>query len=117
MTSLLHTIVTYMYEVGEPIFVYSDRGSQLVSAHNEVAELVLQYDWDAIAASTSVSGTTWKFAPAGGQWRNGAVESFVKKFKRSFLHLYQETKFNFAELAVAVRRIANILNHRPISVQ
>ena len=108
---------SHIHVRGEPLFVHSDRGSQLVSAHNEVAEQVLQYDWDAIAASTSVSGTTWKFAPAGGQWRNGAVESFVKKFKRSFLHLYRETKFNFAELAVAVRRIANILNHRPISVQ
>ena len=102
---------------GDPLFVHSDRGSQLVAAHSDVAEEMLKYDWDAIASSTASSGTTWKFAPAGAQWRNGAAESFVKKFKRSFLHLYQNTKFNFAELTVAIRRIANILNHRPISVQ
>ena len=62
---------------GEPLFVHSDRGSQLVAAHSNVAEEQLNYDWDAIAAATATSGTTWKFAPAGGQWRNGAVESFV----------------------------------------
>ena len=102
---------------GDPLFVHSDRGSQLVAAHTDIAEEMLKYDWDAIASSTSAAGTTWKFAPAGAQWRNGAAESFVKKFKHSFLHLYQNTKFDFAELSVAVRRIANILNHRPISVQ
>ena len=53
----------------------------------------------------------------GGQWRNRAAESFVKKFKRSFNHLYREARFSFAELACAVKRIANILNHRPVSVQ
>ena len=102
---------------GEPKFVHSDRGSQLVAAHKDVTEEALRYDWDLIASSTAAVGTTWKFAPAGGQWRNGAVESFVKKFKLSFLHLYRDTRFNFAELSVAVRRIANILNHRPVSVQ
>ena len=102
---------------GEPRFVHSDRGSQLVAAHKDVADEPLRYDWDLIAASTAAVGTTWKFAPAGGQWRNGAVESFVKKFKRSFVHLYRDMRLNFAELAVAVRRIANVLNHRPVSAQ
>ena len=102
---------------GIPSFVHSDRGSQLVAAHKDICDDPLQYDWDAIASSTASQGTLWKFAPAGGQWRNGAAESFVKKFKLSFLHLYRETKFNYAELGCAVKRISNILNDRPVSVQ
>lgn len=102
---------------GIPSFVHSDRGSQLVSAHKELVEDPLRYDWDLIAASTSHQGTSWHFAPAEGQWRNGAAESFVKKFKLSFHHLYRETKFNYAELSCAIKRIANILNDRPVSVQ
>ena len=102
---------------GTPSFVHSDRGSQLVAAHKEVADDPLRYDWDLIANTTSSKGTTWKFAPAGGQWRNGAAEAFVKKFKLSFQHLYRETRFNYAELECAVKRIANILNDRPVSVQ
>ena len=66
---------------------------------------------------TAGQGTTWNFAPAGGQWRNGSTEAFVKKFKRSFIHLYQNTRFNFAEMNTAVKRIANVLNDRPVSAQ
>ena len=102
---------------GTPSFVHSDRGSQLVAVHKEVADDPLRYDWDLIANTTSSKGTTWKFAPAGGQWRNGAAEAFVKTFKLSFNHLYRETRFNYAELECAVKRVANILNDRPVSVQ
>ena len=69
---------------GIPLYVHSDKGSQLVAAHKDLADDPLQYDWDAIAHSTAHEGTTWKFCPAGAQWRNGAAEAFVKKFKLSF---------------------------------
>ena len=45
-----------------------------------------KFVWDIISTSTAKQGTTWKFAPAGAQWRNGATEAFDKKFKLSFLH-------------------------------
>ena len=102
---------------GTPSMVHSDRGSQLVAANRELGEKQLLYDWEKIAASTGHYGTNWKFAPAGGQWRNGAVEAFVKKFKHSFSHLYKDTSLNYAELLCAVRRIANIQNDRPVSAQ
>ena len=102
---------------GIPSFVYSDRGSQLVSAQKELADDSVRYDWDSIASNAIKQGTTWEFAPAGGQWRNGTTESFVKKFKKSFYHLYHNTKMNYAELLCAIKRISNILNNRPISVQ
>ena len=57
----------------------SDRGSQLVSAHKELAEDPLCYHWDLIAASKSHQGTSWRFAPAGGQWRNGTLPSHLSR--------------------------------------
>ena len=45
------------------------------------------------------------------------MEIFVKKFKKSFEVLYSNTRLNFAELACAVKRAANVLNDRPLSVQ
>ena len=113
-------LLAYMCHVnqrGAPSTVHSDRGSQLIAAHKEVCDEPLRYDWDDIVISTSYQGTNWNFTPAGGQWRNGAAESFVKKFKHSFYHLYNDSKLNYAELLCAVKRIANILNHRPVSVQ
>ena len=41
---------------GEPRFVHSDRGSQLVAAHKDVTDEPLRYDWDLIAASTAAVG-------------------------------------------------------------
>ena len=108
---------TFVSQRGSPLKVHSDRGSQLVAAKKELCDDPLQYDWDTIAASTLHEGTTWNFTPAGGQWRNGATEAFVKKFKHSFYHLYKDSKLTYAELLCAVKRIANVLNHRPISAQ
>ena len=102
---------------GIPSFVHSDGGSQLVAASRNLSEDLPRYDWDAISASTGKQGTTWKFAPAGAQWRNGATEAFVKKFKLSFCHMYQNNEFNYAELDSPVKRIANVLNNRPVSAQ
>ncbi len=98
---------------GKPSNVHSDRGSQLVAAGKEVAN----YDWDEIARKTAPHGTTWNFTPAGAQWRNGAVEIFVKKFKKSFEILYSKTRFNYAELSCALKRIACVLNDRPLAIQ
>ena len=108
---------SYVSQRGEPGFVHSDRGSQLVSAQKLLKDDLPNFDWSTIASSSALKGTTWRFTPAGAQWRNGATESFVKKFKKSFLHLYKNAELNYAELHCAVKRIANILNNRPVSVQ
>ena len=57
------------------------------------------------------------FTPAGAQWSNGAVETFVKKFKKSFEALYSKARIYFAEIACAVKLISGILNERSLSVQ
>ena len=118
--STVHFLLAYVAHIsqrGAPSFVHSDRGSQLVAAQKDLADDSLKYDWDVISAATASQGTTWKFAPAGGQWRNGSAEAFVKKFKRSFSHLYQNTRLNYSELNCAIKRIANVLNDRPVSAQ
>ena len=102
---------------GIPSFAHSDRVSQLIAASRNLSEDLPLYDWDAISASTGKKGTTWKFAPAGAQWRNGAIEAFIKKFKPSFCHIYQNNEFNYAELDCAVKRIANMVNNRPVSAK
>ena len=108
---------THCSSRGIPSFVHSDRGTQLVAAQKELSTDPLRYDWNSIASSALKKGTKWDFTPPGAQWRNGATESFVKKFKHSFHHLYNDTSLNYAELLCAIKRIANILNNRPISVQ
>ena len=47
---------------------------------------------------------------------NGAIESFVKRFKWS-LGLYRESGLNYAELQSLFKKIASVLNSRPISAR
>ena len=108
---------SHVSQRGDQAFVHSDRGSQLVSAQRLLTDDLPKYDWSDIASSSALKGTTWRFAPAGAQWRNGATEAFVKKFKKSFCRLYKNAELNYAELNCAVKRIANILNNRPVSAQ
>ena len=100
-------------ECGIPKKVHSDRGSQLVSAAEGID--VPEYNWDMIGASRK-GQTEWNFCPAGAQWRNGAVEALVKQFKRS-LELYKQTGMSYAELQSAFKKIAAVLNSRPISAR
>ena len=69
---------------GQPLVAYIDRGTNLTSAAKEGGEHgdsdVPDYDWDSIEGSTR-GKTSWSFHPPGSQFRNGAVEIFVKKFK------------------------------------
>ena len=71
------------------------------------------YNWNTIAAD-SRGRTSWIFCPSGSQWRNGATEAFFKKFKRSLKHKYDNRGLNLQEFITALKRIAFILNRRPI---
>ena len=99
-------------DCGHPKLVHSDRGSQLVAAAKEIEDKP-DFDWDLISTNTS-NKTKWRFCPANGQFRNGAVEIYVKKFKRSLKHTYNDKNLNLQEFNTALKRIANILNSRPV---
>lgn len=100
----------HVSDCGNPKFVHSDRGSQLVSAAKEIEDKP-DYDWDLISSST---GVTWRFTPSQGQWRNGSSEIYVKKLKRSLKHTYGDKGLNLQEFITALKRVSNILNSRPI---
>jgi hypothetical protein len=100
-------------DCGVPRRVHSDRGSQLVSAAGNIESP--DYDWDAISKHSG-GRTQWTFCPSDAQWRNGAIESFVKRFKRS-LELYSQSGLKNAELQSLFKKIASVLNSRPISAR
>ena len=92
-------------ECGVPRRVHSDKGSQLVSAAGDMD--MPEYDWDQISVENK-GQTEWRFCPSGAQWRNGAIEAFVKQFKWS-LQLYQNTTMNYAELQSAFKSISAVV--------
>ena len=104
---------SFVADYGQPLVAYSDRGSNLVSAAREGGDTVPCYDWDRIAGSAR-GKTEWKFHPPGSQFRNGAVEVFVKKLKRSLSHKFASRMMFLLELETAFKVVASILNSRPI---
>jgi len=103
----------HVSDCGNPLTVHSDRGSQLSRASKEVMEDRPDFDWE-IIASTDLGRTVWRFCPSGAQFRNGATESYVKKVKRSLIHTYGERNLNQQEFTTAIKRVACVLNSRPI---
>ena len=102
----------FVSDHGQPMVAYSDRGTNLVAAAKEGEDSELpNYDWGSIEKSGK---TEWHFHPAQSQFRNGAVESFVKKFKRTLMHKFASKLMFFLELQCSFKIVASILNSRPI---
>ena len=105
---------SFVADHGQPLVAYSDRGSNLTSAAKEGGDKdVPSYDWEKIAGS-SQGRTDWQFHPAGSQFRNGAVEVLVKKFKRTLKHKFAGRLLFLLELETGFKIVASILNSRPI---
>ena len=100
---------------GDPLTCHSDRGSQLVSAAKLNPDLeVPKYDFDVVSRKTR---TVWHFTPAQAQFRNGAVEIYVRKFKRTLEHSFKGKKMRLLEMETALKIIASVANSRPLSAR
>ena len=100
---------------GQPMIAHSDRGTNLVAAarENKSESEVPAYDWESITKVTK-GRTDCHFHPAQSQCRNGAVESVVKKFKRTLVHKFGSKQMFMLELQTCFKVVASILNSRPI---
>ena len=108
---------SFVADHGDPLTCHSDRGSQLVAAAKQNPDLETpDYDWDLVASSLNVK-TAWYFTPAQAQFRNGAVEIFVKKFKRTLQHKFQNRRMGLLEMETALKIVASVANSRPLSAR
>ena len=64
-------------------------------------------DWAKIVVN---AGVTWRTCPAEVQFWNRASEAVVKKAKRTFHHIYWESKLIAFEMETTLKRIAAILS-------
>ena len=105
---------SFVADHGQPQIAYSDRGSNLTAAAREGGDTeVPDYDWDRIAGAGQ-GRTEWHFHPSGSQFRNGSVEIFVKKMKRTLVHKFSTRMMFLLELQASFKIVASVLNSRPI---
>ena len=99
---------------GWPIMIYSDPGTQLVGASNELRRITQDLDWTEIKKYGYPHKTQWKFSPPDGQWFNGAAESLVKSIKKAITASVGDAVMTFSELQTVVFEAAGLVNERPI---
>ena len=77
---------------GYPNIIFSDRGSQLVSASQELKSLADNLDWDKIEKFGCENGLNWKFSPPDSPWWNGCAEALVRSVKKAISHTVGECR-------------------------
>ena len=89
---------------GSPSSIFSDKGSQLGAAADELKAWAVARKID------------WSMAPAEGQHQNGASEALIKSVKRSLTHTIGQSVLTFAELQTVFFEVADVINSRPIGI-
>ena len=103
---------------GYPKNMYSDQGSQIISASKELNNVMPILNLNEIAESGSECGTNWKFnKSADAPWQNGCSEALIKSIKRALQISIGDSKFTFGEMQTILFEVANLLNERPIGIK
>ena len=100
---------------GCPGKIYSDEGTQLVGASNELKRIVNGLEWSKIKGdSADLGAVEWIFSPANAPWYNGAVEALVKTVKRALNCAVGDQVMTFSELQTCMFEAGQLVNQRPI---
>ena len=114
--SFLHVLRRFASIRGWPRKIFSDNGTQLVGASNELKDLIKDLDWEHIKnySIEKGSGTEWCFSSADAPWYNGATESLVKCTKRALNAAVGDQSMKFNEMQTVMFEAAQLVNQRPI---
>ena len=99
---------------GYPSILYSDNGTQLISANKELQKITKGLDWDELNAFGITKGLKWKFTSADAPWQNGVTESLIKSVKKTITSTIGENILTYSELQTVFFESANLINERPI---
>ena len=102
---------------GYPQKIFSDNGTNLVGASNELKQAIQGLDWKEIQNYGIDKGTEWIFSPGDAPWYNGATEALVKSVKRALNAVGGEHIFCFNEYQTLLFEAAQLVNQRPIGIK
>ena len=63
---------------GHPAKLFSDNGTHLRAANEELQKVFKAWDWDELNAFRATKGMQWRCIPADATWQNGISEALVK---------------------------------------
>ena len=101
---------------GWPSVIYSDPGSQLVGASEELKRVWQAIDHDVVKQVGADAGCEWKFGPADSPWYQGAAEALIKSAKRAIDLSVRGHRLSASELLTVLSQASDLLNERPLGV-
>ena len=98
--------------------VWSDHGTNLVGASNEIKQVLENLDENKIARSLSSRGVKWKFSPTRSPHQSGVWEVMIREVKRLLKaidndHCYRV--LNGEECLTFVKEVEGIITCRPLT--
>ena len=99
---------------GYPSNIFSDSGSQLISASKELNEMFDKFDWTKIIDTSTRQGLNWNFSPPEAPWYNGCCEALIRSLTKSIVHTIGNHVLTLSEMQTVLYETANIVNERPI---
>ena len=93
---------------GWPQKIFSDPGSQLVSANKDLKA--------AIYKTGSQHGMEWIIGTPDSPWQQGAVEAMVKNAKRALDIAIHSQRVSITEFLTVCTEAANLINERPLGL-
>ena len=99
---------------GWPSFIYSDPGSQLKGAEDDLSEVWRKIDLKKLQALGAQKGLKWSFGPTDAPWYQGTVESLIKIAKKAISLAVGTSRLSGPELLTVMTEAANLINERPI---
>lgn len=98
-----------------PGVMYSDPGSQLVSASGKLVNWWKDMH-DPLTSYAGSKGFRWEISPADSPWRQGKAERRIGVVKRLIQLSVGDTRLTPLELQTALMECANICNERPLGL-
>ena len=112
--SFLLALARFSAVRGWPAKIFSDPGSQLKGASEELRRAYAALDPEKLKLHGSQRGLEWVFGPANSPWYQGAAESLIKVVKAALKISIGDQRLSMPELLTAFTEAANLLNERPI---
>ena len=112
--AFLQAFRRFMSLRGMPKCVYSDPGSQLEGASNELQKMIEGLDQTRLKEFGVTNAMDWKFTSADAPWQNGCSESLIPACKRAIHNAIGEQILTFSELLTVMYECANLGNERPV---
>ena len=118
--AMLHVVRRLQAEKGKIDMIWSDPGSQLRGADNELNEVREGWDKEQLIRFGAEHGIEWRFSMAASPHQNGVTEILVKMVKgvmRSMMSAIGTTVLNLNELFTLCKEVQSLCNERPIGIK